>query len=882
MFAKLSLKVKLVGVFILIAAVGIVIGLTGLHVHRTLADGMTEVADVRMPAVSALLQIQEAQTAVLAGERALLSRRMFLDDDVRRANEKFMDNALSRAEQAWKNYDILPQTSEESELKSLLSSQWNFWRTEDKAFRDLVTQKKNMISVGVALDDSKLEQLDDRIFTKSGEVRSAFLVSRATLEKLVKSNEDNATQGALAAHEVADSGKSQLIMFMLFGFFGAAVFGYVFSRSISTPILRLNDAAQEVAGGNLNVDVELRRQDELGRLAESFGTMIGNLKHSDQMVKSAMAEAGQKVENLNSIPTPIMTIDKEFNVTYMNHAGAGLVGLTSETVKGKKCYDLFKTPHCRTAECRCQQAMQDKNVHSGETVADPSGLNMPIQYTGAPVTDEQGKVIGALEYVVDITNTKKAMDDANLKVGFLDAIPTPVMVIDNNFTVQYMNPAGAAVGGKKPEEVKGTKCYDFFKTTHCKTSECRCKQAMERKENSNGETVANVSGQKIPIDYTGSPLYDEKGNVIGALEYVLDITERKEVLNDIIHVAEAMARNDLTAKATGNYQGDYLKIADSLNQGMAAQHEAMAQVAEAVEQITAAGQQIASSSQSVAEGASEQASSLEETSSSLEEMASMTKQNSDNARQADGMASEAKKASDEGGESMKRMASAMGKIKNSAQGTAAIIKDINEIAFQTNLLALNAAVEAARAGEAGRGFAVVAEEVRNLALRAKEAAQKTENLINESVGLAEEGEQVSDQVNTKLSDILEGIQKVGGIISEIATASEEQSRGIDQVNRAVAEMDKVTQQNAANSEESSSAAEELASQAQELTAMIRRFTLNRAMDHQVEHVKAVEVKAKPKKYIASPFRKNATGASGIALKPEDIIPLDNDPDFSSF
>ena len=181
-----------------------------------------------------------------------------------------------------------------------------------------------------------------------------------------------------------------------------------------------------------------------------------------------------------------------------------------------------------------------------------------------------------------------------------------------------------------------------------------------------------------------------------------------------------------------------------------------------------------------------------------------------------------------GASAVEQMSVAMTKIKASAEGTSQIIKDINEIAFQTNLLALNAAVEAARAGEAGRGFAVVAEEVRSLALRSKEAAMKTEELIKESVRQAGEGETTSREMAGKLSEILEGIEKVSGIVNEISASAKEQSAGVDQINRAVADMNKVTQQNAANSEESSSAAAELSSQSEELAAMVSSFQLSRA------------------------------------------------------
>ena len=238
------------------------------------------------------------------------------------------------------------------------------------------------------------------------------------------------------------------------------------------------------------------------------------------------------------------------------------------------------------------------------------------------------------------------------------------------------------------------------------------------------------------------------------------------------------------------------------------------------EQVSSASGQVSSASQSLAQGASEQASSLEETSSALEEMASMTKQNAEHANTANTLMGETKSTVSGGVESMQRMSGAIDKIKTSAAETAKIIKTIDEIAFQTNLLALNAAVEAARAGEAGKGFAVVAEEVRNLARRSAEAARTTADLIEGAQKNAEAGVQVTAEVGKSLHAIQESAGKVGALVAEIAAASKEQAQGIEQVNTAVAEMDKVVQQNAANAEESASASEELTSQAQELNGMV--------------------------------------------------------------
>jgi methyl-accepting chemotaxis protein len=295
-------------------------------------------------------------------------------------------------------------------------------------------------------------------------------------------------------------------------------------------------------------------------------------------------------------------------------------------------------------------------------------------------------------------------------------------------------------------------------------------------------------------------------------------------------VLAQLSERDLRARMEGDYQGDHAAMKRSLNATAEALHAALAQVAQASEQVTGASQQIASSSHAVASGASEQASSLEETSASLDAVAAITRRATESAQRANDLARAARTAAQDGAASAEQMTGAMALIRQSAQGTSQIIRDINDIAFQTNLLALNAAVEAARAGEAGRGFAVVAEEVRSLALRAKEAATKTEALIRQSVEQADHGEATARGMSSKLSDIVAGVGQASDLVSEIAAAAKEQASGIEQVRAAVGEMEKVVQQNAASAEESSSAASELNGQAEELAAMIGAFRLQADAD----------------------------------------------------
>jgi hypothetical protein len=254
-----------------------------------------------------------------------------------------------------------------------------------------------------------------------------------------------------------------------------------------------------------------------------------------------------------------------------------------------------------------------------------------------------------------------------------------------------------------------------------------------------------------------------------------------------------------------------------------------------------ASDQLATNSEMLANGASQQAAALEETGSSLEEMTSMTRRNAENTEQVGKTTNQTRITAETGLEKIQAMDSALKQSRQAVEDmrksvkamhssgieVTKIINTIDEIAFQTNILALNAAVEAARAGEAGRGCAVVADEVRNRAKRSAEAAKQTAQKIENSIQASDSGvtssEQVvsalneieskADEVNAGFRAVLDKIKSVEELVSEIANASAEQHQGIDQINAGVNDINKVTQSNAANAEETASASAQLKSQA---------------------------------------------------------------------
>ena len=292
-----------------------------------------------------------------------------------------------------------------------------------------------------------------------------------------------------------------------------------------------------------------------------------------------------------------------------------------------------------------------------------------------------------------------------------------------------------------------------------------------------------------------------------------------------VKIAQTVAQGDLTSKIEVRGKDETSQLLRALKHMNERLAELVGQVRSGSETIATGAAQIAAGNTDLSQRTEEQAASIEETAASMEELTSTVRQNTESARQGSALAANASDIAQRGGNVVGRVIETMHAISESSAKVSDIIAVIEGIAFQTNILALNAAVEAARAGDQGRGFAVVAAEVRTLAQRSASAAKEIKGLITHSVERVKAGSDLVNEAGMTMGEVLQAVKRVADLMEEITTASLEQHTGIEQVNTAVAQMDQVTQQNAALVEEASAAAQSMSAQSGTLREIVSIFKL---------------------------------------------------------
>ncbi|WP_141290420.1 methyl-accepting chemotaxis protein [Ideonella azotifigens] len=342
-----------------------------------------------------------------------------------------------------------------------------------------------------------------------------------------------------------------------------------------------------------------------------------------------------------------------------------------------------------------------------------------------------------------------------------------------------------------------------------------------------------------------------------------------QALREASALAEAVADGDLSQQAGENQRSDEIgQLQRSLMRMVQRLHDSLQTVRHAASSIATTSSEIATGNQDLSNRTEQTAGRLQQTASSMLQLTGSVGQSAEAAAQANQLASSAAEVAQRGGAAVAEVVTTMDQIQAASRKIGDIIGVIDGIAFQTNILALNAAVEAARAGEQGRGFAVVAGEVRSLAGRSAEAAREIKALIGASVDRVENGSRLVQDAGTTMNEIVESSRRVSNIIAEITASTVEQRDGIGQINGAVAELDQMTQQNAALVEESAGASDTMKQQALRLAQVVSTFQLSAT-----SHAEAPPAAPKPKAAAstAAPTESARPASKPVPAKPRASV-----------
>lgn len=601
----------------------------------------------------------------------------------------------------------------------------------------------------------------------------------------------------------------------------AGAFGFLVVRSISRPLLYAVRVAESVAEGNLQHDIKVRSNNEMGQLMRALQGMIGKLNHfvAAQQEMAAQHAQGQVEQQM---PVQQMTgsyrqIAQSINelVQAHLHTKHRIVAVATAYANGDFSQQMERLPgqelQISLALDRLQQLLEEAARAAVVNARVKQALD--VCSTNVLIADQQGVINygnPALTHMFEL-----AQADMRSQIPGFDARQVIGSRLDSLLSVGGQEDILHQSDTGRAAQLQIGKRIFAIRLTPIDTAQGRIGHVMEWQDRSAEIAVEQEVAKVVQAAAHGDfgqrlELAGKHGFFALLARNINQLVETADVgLNDVVRVLAALAKGDLSQRIEREYEGTFGKVKQDANLTSLHLQDIIEKVRSAATSLNSAAEQVSATAQSLSLSAGQQADEVSRTSTSVEQMTATVAQNTENARITDNMATQSSQQAQQGGAAVKQTVEAMQKI-------AAKIGIVDDIAYQTNLLALNAAIEAARAGQHGKGFAVVAAEVRKLAERSQVAAHEIDDLAQNSVG-------ISAEAGRHLAEMIPSIGKTSALVQEITQASEEQSAGLQQISDAMGGLSQSTQQNAAAAEELAATAAQMSGQAAQLQELMGFF-----------------------------------------------------------
>ncbi|NUQ65931.1 MAG: PAS domain-containing protein, partial [Pirellulales bacterium] len=627
MFAGMKTGTKVLAGFGIAIAVFLIVGGIGYFGLMRVYDTGDTIAEVRLPAVAALNQVLKGQMTAAAGLRMLANPRM-TDPARRKAQYDLIEEGSEDIQGGIRQYESLPHTREEAASWKEARSVWDKWQSTFDGALALAREKDRLLAGGVKSDDAKIAVLDARTFATMTETATALTDAHHRLEEVSNMNARAAEEESDVADRAMAVTRVATISAILVGAMLMICLGVFIARSISKVLRNLVGETKRLTEAAVEGKLQTRGNPKLVSL--EFRRIVEGVNATLDAVIGPLMVSAEYVDRISKgdIPPKITdTYHGDFNEIKNNL---------------NQCIDAV-----------------------GALVADANMLSQAAVggelFTRADASKHQGDFRKIVE---GVNATIGAL------VGHLDAVPAPALIVDKELTIRYMNKAGADVIGLPSEQICGTKCHHHFKTSDCNTERCATARAMRDARPITSETDAHPGKHHLEITYTGLPIKDREGRIVGAMEFVTDLTAIKQAGRVAAKVAEyqegevrklaevlaKMAQGDLTQdyvegeadQDTASVAQNFATLGAALNSTIANLSAMIQQVTESANQFAEGSRVIAESSQSLAQGAQSQSSSVEEMTAAIEELARSVDVVKENATEANRVANEANSLAEEG------------------------------------------------------------------------------------------------------------------------------------------------------------------------------------------------------------------------------------------